>query len=75
MSTTINATLESIRNWPTTDQIDLFHSLWEQINHDFTPELSVEQKQELDRRLADHEAHPEKTLTWEQVAERLRFSS
>lgn len=35
-------------------------------------ELTAAEKQELDRRLAAHDAAPQDVLTWEQIKERVR---
>jgi putative addiction module component (TIGR02574 family) len=46
----------------------LWQSAWdEQAN----VELTADQREELDRRLADYEAHPEAGETWEKVRARL----
>ena len=44
-------------------------------NSDDGWELTDEIKRELDRRLADDDAHPEAALTWDEVQERIRSQS
>ncbi len=55
------------------ERLQLIDILWDSIpNHDEAFELTEEQGQELDRRVADCEANPEAGLTWEEVRDRLR---
>jgi len=55
------------------EKIELVGEIWDSIsNHDELFELTEEQKQELDRRVAESEAHPESGMTWEEVRDRLR---
>jgi len=50
------------------DRIRLAEAIWEGIEADEpTPELTEAQKQELDRRLAEHEADPDDVIPWEEV--------
>ena len=50
------------------DRIRLIDALWEGIEEEGPPpELTEAQKQEIDRRLAAFEAHPERGIPWEQV--------
>jgi putative addiction module component (TIGR02574 family) len=44
-----------------------------EIDAEGQPDLSEEVKAEIDRRLDDLDAHPEKVLTWEEVLQRLRL--
>jgi putative addiction module component (TIGR02574 family) len=50
------------------DRIRLVEAIWEGIEGEAPmPELTEAQKQELDRRLAEHEANPDDVIPWEQV--------
>lgn len=50
------------------DRIRLAEALWEGIDAEQpVPELTEAQKQELERRLAAHEAAPQDGIPWEQV--------
>jgi len=50
------------------DQLDLVEMLWNEIaRSDAIPLPTDAQRAELERRLADHSAHPEDALPWEDV--------
>ncbi|MFO0844778.1 MAG: addiction module protein [Gemmataceae bacterium] len=50
------------------DRIALATAIWESIASEPHPPLLTEaQRQELERRLADHAANPEDVVPWEQV--------
>ena len=50
------------------DRIRLAEAIWEGIEaEEPTPELTEAQKEELDRRLAEHEANPDDVTPWEEV--------
>ena len=50
------------------DRIRLAEAIWEGIDaEEALPELTEAQKQELDRRLAEHEANPNDVIPWERV--------
>ena len=69
-STTI---LQAIQAWPVQDRVNLVFQVWDQIvNEGWEPEPDQELREELDRRLAAHEANPDAVLTWEHIEERLR---
>ena len=78
MSVSINPTqtLENVRQWPIEHRLELVFGLWDQIVEDgWKPELTDEMKDELDRRLAKHEADPDNVRTWEQILARVRKKS
>jgi putative addiction module component (TIGR02574 family) len=69
----VATTLQATKDWPVADQLELLHGIWERlVESGWQPELTDEVKAELDRRLDDLDAHPEKVLTWEEVTKRLR---
>ena len=71
MDTTM--TLQSVRDWPVEDRLELVFRLWDQLVEDgWRPEPTDELVAELDRRLAAHEVKPENIRSWEQVLERVR---
>ena len=50
------------------DRIALAQAIWDSIAaHPHPPLLTQAQRQELERRLADHEANPDDVVPWEQV--------
>jgi putative addiction module component (TIGR02574 family) len=53
------------------ERIDLAVELWDSIAQDDFPPLTEEMKQELDRRLEEHQRDPSRASTWEEVKERL----
>lgn len=64
----IAETSETVRSWPVEEQLDLVFRLWDQItNSGWQPTASPELLDELQRRLAKHEADPSRVLTWDEV--------
>lgn len=63
---------DQVMRLPTEEKIDLVMDVWNSISPDEFPPLSDEQKAELDRRLAEHKAHPEQAVPWEEVYARLQ---
>lgn len=55
----------------TDERLELVHDLWDSIAQDGMPELTAEEKEELDRRYADHLRDPGSALKWEDVKARL----
>lgn len=54
----------------TQDRIALAQAIWDSIaSEPHERRLSETQRQELERRLADHVAHPEDVIPWERVKE------
>jgi putative addiction module component (TIGR02574 family) len=50
------------------EQIELVEAIWDGIvSRDAAPPLTLAQKAELDRRLADHLANPEDVVPWSEV--------
>jgi putative addiction module component (TIGR02574 family) len=66
------AELQQLLSLPVEDRIDLIDRLWESVGQSPDFELSEAQKAELDRRIADLEAHPHDGRPWEDVLKDLR---
>lgn len=49
------------------ERLALVEELWDSIAEDAAVPLTDAQRAELDRRLAEHEAHPEDVVSWEDV--------
>lgn len=50
------------------DQIDLVEAIWQGIDErGDMPAMSDELAAELNRRLADHQSHPEKSVSWDEL--------
>jgi len=50
------------------DQLELVEALWNEIaQHDAFPLPTDTQRDELERRLADHRAHPGDNMPWEEA--------
>jgi putative addiction module component (TIGR02574 family) len=65
--------LSAINAMSIDDRIRLAEAIWEGIEtEEQVPELTETQKQELDRRIADLDAHPETALPWEEVWEKAK---
>jgi putative addiction module component (TIGR02574 family) len=61
-----------IRQLPVSDRLDLVERIWDSILEDEQQfELTDAQKAELDRRLAAHEASPNRGASWETVKAKL----
>jgi len=61
-------TLESVRDWPIEDRLELAFGLWDQMSEaECVPEPDAELAAELQRRLARHDQDPSRALSWEQV--------
>jgi putative addiction module component (TIGR02574 family) len=55
-------------SWPVEDRIRLMHELWDRlVERGHEPELTAEQKAELDRRLSEDDAAPDDVVSWEDV--------
>lgn len=65
--------LKEIENWPMEEQIELVEQVWERlIDSGWQPELTPEQRAELDRRYEEHCKNPTDVLTWDQIVEHVR---
>jgi putative addiction module component (TIGR02574 family) len=53
------------------ERIDLVHDLWDSIAQHDLPPLTDEEKEELDRRYAEHLRDPSTAITWKELRERL----
>jgi putative addiction module component (TIGR02574 family) len=53
------------------ERIELVEDLWDSIAPQQLPPLTPEQKEELDRRYAEHLRDPSRALQWEDVKARL----
>lgn len=61
-------TLDEIRRLSVAERVQLVEDIWDSLTE--IPEslpLTTSLKSELDRRLAEHEAHPEDVLPWDEV--------
>ena len=73
MSVDVTNTLNQISALPVPDQIELLHQAWDRLlESGWEPELSDEQKAELDRRLDDLDANPQNLVPLEKVIEHIR---
>jgi len=60
--------LDKARQLSVQDQLELVTVLWEEIaKHNAVPPPTDAQKEELDRRLASHEANPDDVVPWAEV--------
>lgn len=74
MAPSTAALLAEAQMLPVNERLALVEAIWDSIAHhpDFeAAPLPEWQREELDRRLADAEAHPEDVCSWEEVRERL----
>lgn len=64
----ITATLNQIKALSIEDRIHLVQAVWDSIAAEQAcPDLTKEQQQELDRRIAAYEANPNEVMTWEEI--------
>lgn len=62
------ATLNEIKSLSIEERIRFVQAIWDSIAAEKTyPDLTAAQKQELDRRINDYEANPDKVMTWEEI--------
>ena len=55
-------------SWPVDQRILLLHELWDRlVERGYEPELTEDQKAELDRRIAEDDAAPDDVVAWEEV--------
>ena len=69
---TIEQTIQSITNLPVEERLRVAEALWDSFNESDLPPLSEDQRAELNRRMAEHDADPASALTQEQVEKQLR---
>jgi len=70
----ISATLTEIKTLSIDERIRLVEAIWDSIADDNGEqlELTEAQRQELARRLADHDANPSAVIAWEEVKAQAR---
>ena len=69
----ITATLNEIAALKVEDRILLVQAIWDSIAaEDAYPELTDEQKQELDNRIAESDAESDNVMTWQEVRNSIR---
>ena len=69
----ITATLNEINTLKVEDRIRLVQAIWDSIAAEQAyPELTDEQKQELDNRIADSDANSDNVMTWLLVRDSIR---
>ena len=68
----VNTVLREVEKWPVEDQVQLAQQLWDRLEDQaYPPDLTDDEKAELDRRLNEHEMNPTAGSSWEQVKSRL----
>jgi putative addiction module component (TIGR02574 family) len=75
MPDTVSATIDELLKLSSSDRIDIATALWESLSdeeRDAEVYLSDEQRAELRRRVAEHDADPSTAVPWEVVKQRLR---
>ncbi len=69
----ITATLNEIAALKVEDRIRLVQAIWDSIAAEQAyPELTDEQKQELDNRIAESDAESDNVMTWQEVRNSIR---
>ena len=69
----ITATLNKIATLKVEDRIRLVQAIWDSIAAEQAyPELTDEEKQELDNRIAESDADSDNVMTWQEVRNSIR---
>lgn len=64
----VKTVLTETDSWPVEERLQLIHELWDRlVDRGYEPELTEEQKAELDHRLAEDDAAPDDVVSWEEV--------
>lgn len=72
-SMTSNALRKELLKLSTAEKIELVEELWDSIpEEDEALALTAEQREDLDRRLAEADADPDGGVPWEEARERIR---
>ncbi len=61
------ALLNQARKLTLEQQLELVQAAWDNADRGAAPRITAAQDEELDRRLADHEAHPDEVEPWSDV--------
>jgi len=67
-------TLTKLLELPATDRVDIAMALWDSLTpteQEAEFDLTLEQREELDRRLAEHIADPASAVPWDEVRRKL----
>jgi putative addiction module component (TIGR02574 family) len=68
LSMDITATLNEIATLSIEDRILIVQAIWDSIAAEQAyPDLTEQQKRELDNRIDDYEMNPDNVLTWEEI--------
>ncbi|MEZ0327597.1 MAG: addiction module protein [Fimbriimonas sp.] len=70
----LTATLHEIKKWPADEQLKLVEAVWEQLRESGGVGLTQDQRDELDRRIEDHERNADDVVSWDLLRARLRKS-
>jgi len=68
----ITATLNEIVNLKVEDRIRLVQAIYNSQKEQAYPELTDEEKQELDDRIAESDANPDNLMTWQEVRDSIK---
>jgi putative addiction module component (TIGR02574 family) len=64
----LKAVITETDSWPVEERVRLVHELLDRlVDRGYEPELTEEQKAELDRRLAEDASAPDDIVSWEEV--------
>lgn len=67
----IDQTLVALTHLPVEQRLRVVATVWDSLSAEEPIELSPAQQQEIDRRVAAHEADPSSALTWDEVRDRV----
>lgn len=66
----LQSVLEEVESWSVEDRLRLMERIWDGLlepDRGDEPGLTEAQRAEIDRRLADDDANPDDTVTWQEV--------
>lgn len=69
----MNATLRVVQEWPVEEQLEFLFRAWDTLlDSGHVPDTDADFLDEIDRRLAAHDANPNDVVTWEQIVARVK---
>lgn len=64
----LQSVLTAVESWPVEERLRLMDGIWDGLlKQGRAPELTADQKVELDRRIAEDDATPDDVVSWDEV--------
>jgi putative addiction module component (TIGR02574 family) len=68
----IDQTITDLSTLPVSDRLRVVHAIWDTLPDDVDISLTLEQRAEIDRRLAAHEADPASAISHDEIMRRIK---